>query len=145
MQLRWLQWKVSCKQQLDNAACRVEGAGKAVHDEDIYYAARVSLIKKKKRNAILGLMCMSFQLLIELVVQCYSCMAERGLVYGALTDYEHTWLMRADTRGGLQVSKAALWSDRGHGYAGISATEVRPILLLVLGCCSHGHLHLAEF
>lgn len=51
-------------------------------------------------------------------------MAPRGHSWGALTNYYTTWLMYADKRGGLFVSKAIPHSQDGDTADDVSVTQV---------------------
>lgn len=57
------------------------------------------------------------------VGKVYTCMSERGLAHGGLSDYYNTWYMCADRRGALLITEAIPWSQRSDPTR-LSATEV---------------------
>lgn len=55
--------------------------------------------------------------------QCYKYLSERGHAYGALSDYQSTWLLYADRKGTLLVSDAISCEQTSEPDS-LSVTEV---------------------
>lgn len=60
---------------------------------------------------------------VSCLAQCYKYMSERGHAYGALSDYNFTWMLYTDRRGKLLVSHAISCEQRS-GPDCLSVTEV---------------------